>query len=220
MYTHHPNATREQRETFEKLCGGKAISRNLLSLANVLSVRKGKFDFKIQKDGTNQLPCETRLEMSDAFYVCALQIVVQKFEKDKNGVPTIPVSEEMTFACPTAFPGIVGKVKEAQSVRTVWDAIISFGNRSKVRLPEQNTKQFLFTKDNFFDTTRGFVMLDTPLFLKGNETDTFTLVLPDYLQDAIEGNIDANAKETNTVNVVKLNALGYWCVDFLKNKTA
>ncbi|MEN9609574.1 MAG: hypothetical protein RLZZ628_388 [Bacteroidota bacterium] len=216
MYNYHTNATIASYTELAKLTGAKKI-KSVLTLCGKLTPRNNKVELKIQKDGSTLLPGEKRLEMNDLFMAVAGQMTVRLF-KTENGV-TFPITDEMTYTPSKVFTGKTDKgVSVADCLRTVYDSELSFGTRTDVKLQPASSKVYYFTDEHAkTDNSRGFVYFDQPLRLSGRETDSFTLILPDYLQEGIDGAWDALGKPNpNVFAVVNINLLGHNATDAIK----
>jgi hypothetical protein len=216
MYNIHPGAIEKYRTGFASHSGVSNPQQNVLTLVIELSSTNNKLTLPIQKDGSKLLPTERRLERLDMFCVIGVQVCVRKMET-KNGV-TYPISEEETFANPDVFKGIVQSLLERDSVRTIFDSIMSLENAKGKRILPYSTKRHLYnpSKDANSDSSRGYIMLDIPVYLRGDESDEVTFVLPPYAQKAIEGNTDKDGKATDTFNVLVVNLFGYNATDAIK----
>lgn len=218
MYNNHPGSIANHRSTFVNLTKVTNPQKTVLTLIGEIPSTTTNIRLIFQKDGTKLLPTEQRLEKNDNFYVVALQIAVRKFKKD--GANLIPIGEEETHANPKNFKGKKGTLLECDSLRTLWDSSLSIENAKGARLPAHSTKQYLYVPAEHAngDNSRGYIYLDIPLLVSGDETDWASFILPGYAQGAISGDVDENSKENGCLNMLVINCLGYNAMDAAKVK--
>jgi hypothetical protein len=228
MYNNHPGSIANHRSTFVNLTKVTNPQKTVLTLIGAIPATKTNIRLVVQKDGTKLYPTEQRLEKNDKFYGLAVQIAVRTFKKDGDNL--IPIGEEETHANPKWFKGKRGTLLECDSVRTVWDSMLSVENAKWARLPLHSTKQYMYVPSEHAngDNSRGYIYLDVPLLLSGDETDFVNFMLPGYAQSAITGDsIEETVvgtdkvekvvtKTTDMVNMLVINILGYNAMDAVK----